>query len=161
MNLKRIFAFAFLVVLTASFTGCSDDDGDSTQNSIKMDGESFKVVGPSIIGVSMDGEGHAAVTFSNGTKILLIDFEYSTVATISGTYSYPDNGTDRLIDEWLTSYTVYSNEEFYDTHLASGTITVKHNGSDNYTVTMDLTMEDGTEFKGTYKGKFTTQFQDN
>jgi hypothetical protein len=161
MKLNRLL----LVLSVAFFFSCGGDDGSSTQNSIRLDGESFKVIAPSIQGISMDGEGHAAISFVNGgastMRSLQIDVEYSTRANLPGTYAYPDNGEDRLLDEFLTNYTWFEGQDMYDTQLSSGTVTVKHNGSDNYTVTMDLTMEDGSKFTGTYRGEFTTQFSDN
>ena len=159
-NLLAVFGLCTLFLLS----GCGDDDGGG-KNSVKVDGESFRVVAPSLMGVSIDGEGHASITFSNGnmsrTRTLIIDFEYSPDEPVSGSYSYPQNGTDRLLDEWLTSYTVFEEEDMYDTHLSSGNVDVTHNGGKNYTVTMDLLMEDGTEFTGTYRGDFVTQFQNN
>jgi hypothetical protein len=156
---------ALILLSFVSLASCGDDDGSSTQNSIRLDGESFKVMAPSLVGVSMDGEGHAAFTFANGStstmRSLTIDFEYSPDEPLTGTYVYPDNGEDRLLEEWLTSYTWYDGQDSNETHLSDGSLIVKHNGADNYTVTMDLTMEDGSEFTGTYKGEFNTQFQDN
>jgi hypothetical protein len=161
MKLAKILVLFFFVTLIS----CGDDDGSTTQNSIRLDGEPYKVVSPSIVGISLDGEGHAVITFVNGgassMRSLSIDFEYSTRASLTGTYVFPANGTDRLLDDWLTSYAWYEGQDYYDTHLSTGTLIVKHNGANNYTVTMDLTMDDASEFKGTYKGEFTTQFQDN
>ena len=161
MKLTKILVLFSIVALVS----CGDDEGSTTQNSIRLDGDPYKVIAPSIQGVSLDGEGHAAITFMNGgastMRSLTIDFEYSPGASLTGTYVYPANSTDRLLDEWLTSYTWYDGQDSYDTHLSTGTLIVKHNGADNYTVTLDLTMEDGSVFTGTYKGEFTTQFQDN
>jgi hypothetical protein len=114
----------------------------------------------------MDGEGHAGITLVNtdGTvsKSLGIDFEYSPDASVSGTYSFPQNNTDRYLDDWLTNYTEMSQSSSggssESTNLQEGTVTVKDNGGSNYSVTVDLTMVDGKVFKGTYQGKMMTMF---
>lgn len=161
MKLTKIL----VLISVVAFFSCSEDDGTQTQNSIRVDGEAYKVVAPSLVGVSLDGEGHAAITFVNSSsstmQSLTIDFEYSPGVSVSGTYVFPANGTDRLLNDWLTSHTWYDGDDAYDTHLSTGTLIVKHGGADHYTVTLDLTMENGTVFTGTYKGEFTTQFQNN
>jgi hypothetical protein len=163
MILNRITSLVLCLCAALAVTSCGDDDGGSTINSIKMDGDSFKATTPILQGVSLDGEGHIAITFmkasSSSAETLTIDIEYSPDESVSGTYSYPENGTDRLLIEGLTVYNYFADQTMYDTLLQSGTVTVKHHGGDTYTVTMDLTMEDGKRFTGTYKGEFTTQFQ--
>jgi hypothetical protein len=47
------------------------------------------------------------------------------------------------------------------TTLDFGHITVQDNGGDNYTVTMDLTMVDGTVIKGKYRGEFVVMFNNS
>jgi hypothetical protein len=141
--------------------GCSSDDDAKPQNTITLDGQPFKITSASLIGVSIDGEGHAGISFTNvsstKSKILSIDFEYSPNEPISGTYSYPQ-GSDRYLDDILTYYTEIEGSSFNDTDLEEGTVTIVENGGSNYTVTINLTMLDGKVFSGTYKGKFVVAF---
>lgn len=159
--MKRKSILMFWIASIILLTGCGDDT-PTTVNAITLDGDAFKITAPSLIGVSIDGEGHAAISFANATssssKVLSIDFEYSPNEDIDGTYSYPQEGTDRYLDEFLTSYTEFSGNNFYSTELESGSITIKNNSGDNYTVTLDLTMVDGKKFEGKYSGKFQVAF---
>ena len=127
-----------------------------------MDGASFDVTMASILGVSIDGEGHAGIAFvsTDGSisKTLNIDIEYFVAKPVAGDYAFPQTGTARYLDDWLTSYSEINGTNFVSTNLASGTVSVTHNGEDNYTVIMDLTMDDGTVFKGTYTNDFVVAF---
>lgn len=167
INIKRfLLAIAFIPALISCQ---SDDDKPSTSNTITLDGQPFKIQSASLLGVSMDGEGHVGITFVNTdgtlTKSLGIDFEYTANQSVSGTYSFPRAGTDKYLDDWLTNYTVMNQSSSgmtsESTHLSEGTLTVKDNGDSHYTVTIDLTMEDGKVFKGTYQGKMQAMFNNS
>jgi hypothetical protein len=149
--------FASILVIQS----CSDDDGPSSN--ITLDGSSFKVSSVTLLGISQDNEGHAALTFAsvdgNNSKILTVDFEYDGVTTVTGTYSYPQTGSNRFLDDWLTNYTeVTGTTEVTSTVLDTGTVTVTAHGNATYTVVIDLKMVDGQVFKGTYKGKVEESF---
>jgi hypothetical protein len=160
------FSLILFVALTW-LSACSDDDKTPTvENTIKMDGSTFNVASASLLGVSIDGEGHAGITFTNTdgsvTKSLTVDFEYSPLTTLSATYSYPQVTNKRLLDDWLTTYSEFNQTtEMTSTNLESGTLTLEDNGNSKYTVTIDLTMVDGKVFRGTYKGTVTTFFNNN
>ena len=88
-----------------------------------------------------------------------MDVDYAGDSNVAGTYSYPQEQGDRLLLDALTNYTEMSSDgDVYSTTLVSGTVSVQVNGNDNYTVTMNLEMEDGKTFAGTYRGKFLVQF---
>lgn len=153
----------FLFIFVLSLVSCDKDKDSVTQNSIKLDGNSFEINTATIMGVSIGGDGHAGISFTTAatvTKTLTIDFEYAGNQIIEGEYSFPDNGT-KLLDDWLTNYTEMSGTDIYSTELKNGTVSVKHNSDNNYTVIMDLTMLDGKVFSGTYTGDFMVQFNDN
>jgi hypothetical protein len=161
--MEKIKPALFSLLLTILLLGCSDDE-NGPQNSITLNGSSFKITTATLIGISIDGEGHAAISFSNVTntsnKNLTIDFEYSPNQTLSGTYSFPQ-GNNRYLDDFLTNYSEFINQGFYSTELEEGTLTLTDHGNSNYTVTIDLTMLDGKVFSGTYKGKIASQFQNS
>lgn len=166
----QVKSLLLLLALFVGFISCdSDDDKPSTINTITLDGGSFKIQSATLLGVSLDGEGHAAITFVNtdGTisKSLGIDFEYTPDRSVSGTYSFPQNNTDRYLDDWLTNYSVITQSsggaDSESTNLQEGTVTVKDNGGSNYTVTIDLTMDDGKVFKGQYQGKMVAMFNNS
>jgi len=159
-----VLSFCFFLILT----GCGSDDPPSVQNTITIDGSPFTIIAPTLIGVSIGGQGHAAISFTGITgsvsKTLSIDFEYSPSVTLSGSYSFPQTGTDRLLDNWLTNYAEMSTSgagSLYTTNLDFGKITIQDNGGNNYTVTIDLTMLDGKVFKGTYRGAFSVLFNNS
>jgi hypothetical protein len=164
MKTNEVIKYCLLALLIVGFSACSDsDNGPSTENSMKMNGSAFEVSTVSLVGVSLDGEGHAAVTFTHTagsvTKVLTVDFEYSPSAQISGNYAYPSVNSERLIDDWLTNYTEFSGDnEMTSTNLEEGTVILQDNGGSNYTITLDLTMLDGKTFKGTYKGPVVAAF---
>lgn len=152
----------FLTVAMLSISSCEKDEVNSNQNSLTIDGAAFEITTASIIGVSIDGDGHAGVNFmsvsESGSKSLAIDIEYSTDQPIEGDYAYPQSGDARLIDDWLTNYTEISGTTSNSTNLQTGTLNIVHNGGNNYTVKMNLTMVDGKVFSGTYTGEFLVQF---
>jgi hypothetical protein len=156
--------YLLLIVTLISFSGCSDSDNEpSVENTITMDGAAFKDPTVTLLGVSISGEGHAAITFtvtnSTLTKVLTADFEYSPTATIPGTYSFPEKSNYRLLDDWLTNYTEFNGtNEMNSTNLESGTLTLEDLGGSRYAITIQLTMIDGTIFQGTYKGPVTAVF---
>jgi hypothetical protein len=166
MKIQSLFSFLIVTVLLAS---CGSDEVTSG-NSIKIDGQSFKVVSASLLGVSISGEGHAAISLtsiasSSSTKTLTLDFEYSPSAPVAGNYSFPQTGTDRYLDDFLTNYTEMTisgtGSTSTSTNLDFGKITVQDHGGDNYTVTIDITMMDGTVIKGKYRGDFVVMFNNS
>ena len=166
-NMKSLILFIKIYVLSISllFIGsCSSDDdaSPSNMNSIKIDGESFEILQASIIGVSLGGDGHAAISLTNENqslmKTLMIDFEYFTEQSIEGDYAFPQIETQRLLNDWLTNYSELDGTTNTSLHLQEGTLKVVHNGGDNYTITMNLIMDGGTVFSGTYTGDFIVYF---
>ncbi|MBS2213571.1 hypothetical protein KEM09_19340 [Carboxylicivirga mesophila] len=153
---------SLLALAIISLIGCSKDD-DPTVNNVKMNGESFKIVEASIMGLSVDNGGHTAISLisgnANNVQTLTIDIESFTRETLEGTYSYPVSEGDKALDDWLTNYMFFEGTEPTTSNLADGTVTITHNKGDNYSIDMDLTMVDGLIFKGEYTGDFTVVFQ--
>ena len=154
-----------ILVISILFMGScnSDDDASpSNKNSIKLDGNSFEVLQASIIGVSLGGEGHAAISFTNGnpssTKTLTIDFEYLSDQSIEGDYAFPPIGNQRLLNDWLTNYSEFDGTTNTSIHLQEGTLNIVDNGGNNYTITMNLTMDGEQLISGTYTGEFQVFF---
>jgi len=163
LNAKSLL---FALALLSGLMSCQSDDEPSTSNTITLDGDPFKIQSATLVGVSLDGEGHAGINFINTdgtlTKSLGIDIEYTANESVSGSYSFPQSGTDKYLDDWMTNYTVMTQSSggttSESTNLQEGTVTIKDNGDSNYTVTIDLTMVDGKVFKGTYQGKMQAMF---
>lgn len=82
---------------------------------------------------------------------MAIDFMSKADATVlpAGTYTYSANGGEMTFSSksYLEIYTPYSNNRF-----TGGTITVAEDNGD-YTMVMDLTLEDGRKANITYAGK--------
>lgn len=161
----HITSVLFVLALLPILMSCQSDDEPTTINTVMLDGQPFKIQSASLLGVSVDGEGHAGITFLSAdgtiTKSLSMDIEYSPNTPVSGNYSFPQNNTDRYLDDWLTNYTVMtqaSGGSAESTSLQEGTVTLKDNGGSNYSVTIDLKMVDGKVFKGTYQGQMQTVF---
>ncbi|MBK3515938.1 hypothetical protein [Carboxylicivirga marina] len=157
-----------LLVCVALFSCSKDEDEKPSVNSVQLGEESFNVNGAVLQGIFVGEESIANISLINAsaeqTKTLTISIEPSSEETIPGTYSYPLADGDMVMDNFLTNYTVFEGEgesemAIESTSLESGTVTVTHNGGDNYSVVMDLTMEDETVFSGEYTGKFFVQIQ--
>lgn len=152
-----VFAIAFLLIQCGK-----DEDTLPKSNSVKMDGQSFKIVSASMIGVSMDEDGHTAISLVTGNEsesnILTMDVESFTRATIEGDYAYPQVGDKKLLNNWLTSYTSFVDSSVESSNLESGEVSVIHNGKNNYTVELNLTMDNGVTFTGSYSGDFQIMF---
>lgn len=151
-----------LVVCLIGFMSCGSDDDGGTPNKILINGEAFETNFNTITGVAIDGEGHAGISFSSVTssgdsKTLTIDVEYDGTSKLGGTYSFPQ-GDDLYLDDFLTNYSVFVGSSYDGTNLSEGTVTVTRNSGDNYTVEMDLLMDDGTIFTGTITADFIVTF---
>ena len=139
------FFILFISLFIISSCNSDDDASPSNKNSIKFDGESFEIVQASIIGVSLGGDGHAAISLTNGNqssmKTLTIDVEYFSDQSIEGDYAFPQIGTQRLLNDWLTNYSEYDGTTNTSIHLQEGTLNIVHNGGNNYTINMNLDMD--------------------
>ena len=153
---KIIILFASLLIIIS----CSKDDDatPSNKSSIKFDGQTFEVAQASILGVSIGGEGHAAISFNNGNqssmKTLTIDIEYFSEQSIEGDYAFPKVEGQRLLNDWLTNYSELTETVNTTIHLQEGSLNIVHNGGKNYTITMNLKMDGGKVFSGIYTGDF-------
>ena len=159
--INRILTFCTYILIISS----CNSDGDispANRNTVKVDGESFEIQQAAIIGVSMGGEGHAAISLSNGdqsaTKVLTIDIEYFSEQPIEGNYSFPKNENQRILNDWLTNYSEIDGSTTTTIHLQEGTLEIVHNGDNNYTITMNLIMDGEIEFSGSYTGNFQVFF---
>ena len=127
-----------------------------------MDGESFEIMQASILGVSIGGEGHAAITFISGeqsaAKTLTIDVEYFSEQPIDGRYSFPQVENQRLLNEWLTNYSEFDGNTSNSIHLQEGTVEIIQNAENNFTVKMNLVMDGNKVFSGSYSGDFQVYF---
>lgn len=154
-----------LVIFLLLMVSCKKDDVAPNGNSVMLNNETFDVVVASMAGVSIGDDGHTGITLSGGTSqvvnSLTIDVESFTQETIEGTYSYPATSEDKLMDSWLTNYSVFEGETTLSSNLESGSVNIKNNGGNNYTVSMDLTMIDGAIFSGSYTGSFQVMFYNN
>ncbi len=153
----RIFIlFASLLIISS----CSKDDDatPSNKSSIKIDGQTFEVAQASILGVSIGGEGHAAISFNNGNqssmRTLTIDIEYFSEQSIVGDYAFPEVEGQRLLNDWLTNYSELNETVNTTIHLQEGSLNIVHNGGNNYTITMNLKMDGEKVFSGIYTGDF-------
>lgn len=162
---KSIKILKSIIVLLAviSLTQCDEDETTpKTINTIKMNGVDFPIVSASMMGVSMDDFGSTVITFASGTgtqaKSLSIDVESYTQATIEGEYAYPEVTGKKLLDDWLTDYSIYVESSLYTSNLETGQVTITHNSGNNYTVEINLEMVDGVTFIGKYTGNFYVMF---
>jgi hypothetical protein len=159
-NYYKILSILLLAIL---FTQCEKDDSTpQNSSSIKMNDKEFIVTSASMTGVSIGDEGHTGITFVSGdgtqANTLTIDVESFTKETIIGNYAYPEESNIKLIDGWLTNYSVFSNSTIQSFNLKSGELSVAHNGGNNYTIHMNLLMVDSVTFNGSYTGDFQVMF---
>ncbi|MCK5470119.1 MAG: hypothetical protein KAI99_16470 [Cyclobacteriaceae bacterium] len=94
-------------------------------------------------------------------KALTIDIEYFTDQSIEGDYAFPQFETQRLLNDWLTNYSEFDGTTNTSIHLQEGTLNVVHNGGNNYSITMNLTMDGEKVFSGTYTGEFEVFFNNS
>lgn len=165
--MHKHLSLSLIILVFIIFTACSADDViPGVRNTLTLNGQTFQVTTASITGVAIDNEGHAGISFTQVSntvsKTLTIDIDYTGNSQVAGKYSYPLVGTDKYLDDFLTSYTeisITSNGTISNaTSLSTGSVTIQHNGANSYTVSIDLVMEDGKEFKGSYSGSFLVAF---
>jgi len=61
MNARKTLIMFGMIALI--FSSCSDDDSPSTQNTVTLDDGKFNISTATIVGVAIDGEGHAGISF--------------------------------------------------------------------------------------------------
>ncbi|CAM1347915.1 hypothetical protein [Tenacibaculum crassostreae] len=163
--MKNLFKNCVLLLFFSVLISCSGSDDSLNENSIKLNGKSFSVISGSILGVSLGDDGHTGITLVSGTssqvKTLMIDVPTFTKETIANTYSFPEENGVLVLNDFLTRYTYFENNTSVSSGLKSGTVTVKHNGGNNYSVIVDLVMNDDSTFKGTYTNDFQVVFNNN
>ncbi len=158
INLLFVLSLAVLII------SCKKDDAPAVHNTMQLDGQSFSVVQATIVGIAMGTDGHAAIGLYNSTspvKALTIDIDYTGDNNIDGHYAFPQTADDLYLNDWLTNYVEMDATTNNSTNLESGTVDIKNNGGNNYTVTMDLTMMDGKVFVGEYTGEFEVHFNNS
>jgi len=169
-----------LWLLSLTVVSCSSDDsGDkdanedvlTNSNSLKINGETYAVMTPTLLGVSSRGEGHAAVAFPNTnatgdeTNILTIDFDYTGDRSVDGDYSYPaPEGQKGLttLTNYLEFVQINNETSVVSFSIKEGSFSIKHNENDNYTASINVIVENENgethTFEGEYTGDFVVQF---
>lgn len=155
-----------ILLVVISLTQCEKEETTpSFNNTIKLNGNDFSVVTASITGVSMGVFGYSSISFVNGSetqgKSLTINVESYTQATIEGDYAFPEVSGKKILDDWLTDYIVYDGTNINTSELETGEVSITHNSGNNYTISMNLEMVDGTTFTGSYTGDFIVMFYSN
>jgi len=162
---KSVIFFKCIIILLVviSFTQCDEDEtAPNITNTIKMNGNDFVISSASILGISMGDFGHTSISFVNGSgtqaSSLNIDVESYTQATIEGDYTFPEVSGKKLLDDWLTDYTIYDGTNINTSNLEAGEVSIVHNNGNNYTVDINLEMDEGVTFTGSYTGDFQVMF---
>lgn len=163
MKASKFLQGIIILLIALLFVQCEKDDtATNVNNTIKMNGNNFVVASASMIGVSIGDDGHTGITLvsGNGTQAnsLTIDVESFTQATIEGVYTYPEESGKKLLDDWLTNYSVFDGSTMESSNLESGEVSIIHNSGNNYTINMNLEMVDGVTFNGEYTGEFQVMF---
>lgn len=163
MRSKRLINIVMLAVAILLTSSCEkDDSAPKNSNSIKMNDKDFVVVSASMVGISIGEDGHTGISLVSGSETqvntLTIDVESFTQATIEGNYAYPEESSKKLLDDWLTNYSIFDGTSMTSSNLESGEVSVTNNGGNNYTIDMSLKMADGVSFIGEYTGEFQVMF---
>jgi hypothetical protein len=164
MKKLNVFLNGFLIIaLACLFTQCTKDDNEPKMiNSIKINGKDFPVISAAMMGLSIEDNGHTAIYLVSGSgtqaNTLTIDVESFTKSTIEGDYKYPEENGKKILDGWLTNYAFFDGNNMKTSNLHSGEANISYHGGNNYTLTMNLKMADGTTFTGKYKGDFQVMF---
>lgn len=162
----KLIKTILVLLIVISFTQCDEDETTpKIINTIKMNGNDYAIASATMIGMSIDDFGSTSISFLSGTglesRILSLNVESFTAATIEGDYAFPEVTGKKLLDDWLTDYSYYEGTEQYSSNLETGEVSITHNGSNNYTVSMNLVMIDGVTFTGLYTGDFQVMFSNN
>ncbi len=158
MNTKLLSFLASIIFFAILSCDSKDEPSIENQNAIQLNGQTFSIEtveliledgDPTVANIRFEG-----LNTNGNTQILDLWIAYDENETIAGTYSFPQ-GDDRLLYEALTSYEVRRGIDDSDIYFPeSGSVQIQENGADNYTVTINLTMEGEHVFTGFYKGDF-------
>ncbi|MCI2228606.1 hypothetical protein MC378_05460 [Polaribacter sp. MSW13] len=173
MKRIKLLTFVFLTILTIS---CSSDDDSSSNNENNITlGTSVYEMNTAIVEPTLNNSVFLSLTNSTEAQIEA-SFEGTTLNNVdyfTARISYPDltsNVTYDLSDlsnlEFIVNGDVIDAEyengfsQFYksgsdpDLEVTQGSITVTNYSTDNLTLTLNFTRNDGTEISGTYEGSF-------
>lgn len=165
-NMKKIVIILLLGAgLVFSVESCKKKkDPKKTENTIKINGESFYVNDIFTIEGTFDSKknkGNGNIEFSSISedkkerKKLLIGFEYEQKDKITGNYSYPQKNGDLLLKKENTYYHILRvSDSDYSSKLKTGSLSIKHNSDKNYTIHMDLNTEGGDKIIGDFSDNF-------
>lgn len=161
---NALYSFVCLTTLLLIASCGSDDENlQKDENTIQLNGQPFSIDNaevlfeagdPLVSYVNIKFEG----TDANGTtRILDLWMAYSPSQPVSG--SYTSTLVDsRLLDDDFTSFEVRRGVNDSDLYfLVSGTVQVQDNGSHNYTVTVNITMDEDNIFTGFFRGDIHTE----
>lgn len=162
--MKKVLLYLLIVGIAA--ISCEEKKAEEEEvkisNTLEMDGSSFVVSSAIMIGVSMGDDGHTGISLVSGSGLsattLTIDVESFTKETIVGEYAYPKVEEKKLLDDWLTNYSVFESGSANSFNLESGEVLITHNDGNNYTIVINLTMDNGVSFIGKYTGEFQVMF---
>ncbi len=163
-KINQLTQGVIIVLMTLLFVQCQKvDTVPPATEPLMMDDIVFNVASAAIIGISIGEEGHTGITLINGSgtqiKTLTMDVESFTAETIEGDYAYPSEEGKKLMDNWLSYYSVNDGTTTTSSNLQSGELSIQHHNGNKYTLDINLLMEDGVTFKGQYSGTFQVLFQ--
>lgn len=156
-NLQYSFICLVTLLMIAS-CGPDDENGLKDENTIQLNGQPFSIDNAEVrfeegdplgsyLNIKLEGAD------ANGTtRTLDLWMAHSPTQPVSG--SYTSTLVDsRLLDDDFTSYEVRRGVNDSDLYfLVSGSVQVQDNGSHNYTVTVNITMNEDNIFTGFFRG---------
>jgi hypothetical protein len=167
----KLTLFLLLALTPFFFSSCSDDDDDkASNNEISLGSETYKAALASITGTEADGKGEYTILITNSTNdpqkafTVMLNVSFPLKNGVSGSYNNGLPGSYSIDDEDYELHSIASGyfyisvdegqiqemDSYYD--LTDGICSIKHNKSDNFTITFDIKPADGERVKGSYTG---------
>ncbi len=157
--MRKLCAYVLLFAMVSLQWSCSSESDDPGVTGITMDGKKIQVSVAQLLRISGTENNY---TFSlsdasdiSNVKTVMVGVTFPLEATVTGNYNYPENGERVLLG--ISNYSILNATQTGSLLDGTGLVSITDNSNNNYTLSLNLTMGDGTVIKGTHKGTFLTQ----
>jgi hypothetical protein len=161
--MKKLVMSALFLCTAIGMLSCSSDDDSSSNVGVTINGEAFNGTVAILLKIETT-ENTYSFTITDpsdltNVKTITIGVTFPLAMSVTGDYAHPTT-EDRVFQE-ISFYSISNPATGSGTSSAmfngTGTVTITDNGNENYTLVINMTMDDGVIVKGTFTDTFIGQ----